>query len=207
MLADTTIRSKINAEQSAIAAMDEAPRGPVAKPSRKKALGGAPTPPAAPGRQSPFSAPTVPPEFRRIWPGPTHVIAEDADGRVWQWGELALAGFLTNLMAPHPVEGVAGAVVSASSGNSFSVVVDDRGRAAAWGARDWMQLGVADAPSHRHAPVHPVLPAPICTPVWRRKLPSNPARRQKSSPVCPWKSLLAAWVWCLPGAAWVSSVT
>lgn len=146
---------------AAIATMDEAPRGPVAKPSRKKALGGAPTPPAAPGRQSPFSAPTVPPEFRRIWPGPTHVIAEDADGRVWQWGELALAGFLTKLMAPHPVDGVAGAVVSASSGNSFSVVVDDRGRAAAWGARDWKQLGVADAPSHGHAPVHPVLPAPI----------------------------------------------
>lgn len=105
--------------------------------------------------------PATPAEFRRIWPGVSHIVAESSDGTVWQWGDLALLALVTKPIAPHPVSGVRGPVMAASSGESFSVVIDAHGRAAAWGTNDFHQIGVANTPSPKDATVHPAVGEPI----------------------------------------------
>lgn len=145
--------------------MPAMPRIPVKPPTMPKM-------PSAPA-SSPFLArtdpvaplfspgPPVPEEFVRFWPGVSHIAAEDADGTVWQWGELAMLALVTKPMPPRPVAGVPGPVAAASSGESFTVIVDAHGGATAWGANESNQLGVATTPAPKDAAVRPVLPATV----------------------------------------------
>ncbi|MFD5868662.1 Hsp70 family protein [Corynebacterium sp. NPDC060344] len=157
-----------DAALAAIGEMDEEPRRPVAKqdrpspaaPFRARTM---PAPaPAAPAPASPFARHRhAPSAIRRIWAGKSHVVAEDADGVVWHWGELGLLGLFTKPSVPRPVAGVRGPLAAASAGDSFSVAVDARGRVTAWGSNDSMKLGVADAPLLKGEPTSPALSVPI----------------------------------------------
>lgn len=116
------------------------------------------TKPVAPHTPPPT---TLPAEFRRIWPGGTHIVAESTDDAVWQWGDLPLMSLVTKPLAPHQVPGVRGPVRAASSGESFSVLIDAHGGTVAWGTNDFEQIGVTDTPTPKNATVHPEVGEPL----------------------------------------------
>ncbi|WP_295626338.1 Hsp70 family protein, partial [uncultured Corynebacterium sp.] len=117
-------------------------------------------------RQSPFlDAPAgsvaVGARFRRVWAGPSQVLAEDADGRTWQWGQMPMTRLLAPLMTPHPVPGLRDGVVGAGAGDSFAVALHGDGRVSSWGYDDHGQLGQPGITPPAGTVAQPSLPAAL----------------------------------------------
>lgn len=147
-----------------VAATPPAPKPPEAARPRKPLSPFADVAPAA-GQRGAGAAATpfaVPASFTKVWAGRTFAMAADDRGRVWQWGEMALARFLSPIMRPHPVPGLTpgGDVAAAGGGDSFGVVIDDEGTAFAWGDNTFGQLGLGGSRMMRTV-VRPDLPGGV----------------------------------------------